>query len=255
MWVARFIDALPRILHDHPTAKFIHLTLTVRNCDVKDLRETLGLMNDAWKRLTHRKQFPAIGWVKAIEVTRNDDEGSEWHGTAHPHIHALLMVTPTYFSKHYLSQEKWVDLWQSCLKVSYRPSVDVRTIKPKNPLPPSIPPELRLTPDQLEPPFSSLPLQPPPAKVPNELVKAACEVLKYTVKPQDLVIGGSWLVDLTEQLHKTRAIATGGVFKDYLANVEENSEDLTAAKELIEAELGEPIMFNWKDKVKRYRQA
>jgi hypothetical protein len=54
--------------------------------------------------------------------------------------------------------------------------------------------------------------------------------MKYTVKPSD-IIGESddnvnekdreWLVNLTTQLHNTRAFASGGIIKNYLKKHEE----------------------------------
>ena len=61
MWKARFIKALPSIAADYPTARWIFLTLTVKNCPLPELRENLNCMNAAWKRLTLRKIFPALG--------------------------------------------------------------------------------------------------------------------------------------------------------------------------------------------------
>jgi plasmid rolling circle replication initiator protein Rep len=212
MWLARFLKAMPGVLETYQNHRFIFLTLTVRNCDVKDLRETLARMNKAWVLLTKRKQFPAIGWVKSVEVTRSKD------GSAHPHFHAILMVKPSYFkSRYYLSHQAWLELWKSCLKVDYDPSIRVKAIKEDN------------------------------------LEKALCETLKYSVKESDLVADANWLQTLTEQLHKTRAVSIGGVLKDFLS--EEEPEDLINA-DLEEEETLEDaprFAFGWREVVKRYQ--
>lgn len=125
MWWARCDQAFPRILADNPRSRFLWLTLTVRNCELTELRSTLARMNQAWKRMIGRKGFPATGWLRNVEVTRAKD------GTAHPHFHALLMVDPGYFGGHsYMSQAKWIELWQSCLRVDYKPSIRITTVKP-----------------------------------------------------------------------------------------------------------------------------
>ena len=72
---------------------YLFLTLTVRICPGDKLGDTLGELTKAWHRLVmHRQVKRAIkGWYRALEVTRNTG-GGEWHGTYHPHIHAVLAV-------------------------------------------------------------------------------------------------------------------------------------------------------------------
>lgn len=224
MWRARFFKVLPKVLEEHPKARFLFLTLTVRNCPVEELRDTVKLMNAAWKRLSERKRFPAQGWIKAIEVTRNDKTGF-----AHPHIHAILMVKPSYFSgKTYIKQSEWVELWQSCLRADYRPGVDVRTVKPKD-----------AAPDDA---------------ASAGLLEALLETFKYGVKPSDLVADGSWLIEVTNQLHKTRAVAIGGILRNYLS--EEDPEDLIHGDENPEeeevSEVDELLWVGWREMVQRY---
>lgn len=94
LWRAKFYQALPGIIAQHPTARFLFLTLTVENCRVEDLRETLQRMNQAWRRFVLRKEFSSvIGWVRTTEVTREKERS----GYAHPHFHVLLMVPSWYF--------------------------------------------------------------------------------------------------------------------------------------------------------------
>lgn len=219
MWRARFFSALPRIRQAYPDARFLFLTLTVRNCELTELRSTLTQMNKSWELLSKRKAFPALGWLRSVEVTRSTN------GTAHPHFHALLMVNPSFFTHGYLSQKKWTELWQSCLKVDYTPIVNVKAVKPSKGSEDS--------------------------EVATQLMKALCETLKYSVKPEDLVSDQAWLTELTTQLHKTRAVAVGGVFKTFISD--EEPEDL------IHSELDEDepesecsIWFGWREAVARY---
>ena len=123
-WQAKVYRALPVLRRDYPDTRFLFMTLTVRNCEVKDLRETLDLMRRAWVRLTQLRCWPARGWVRAIEITR-----SQRYRTAHPHYHCLLMVAPAYFQGDYLKQDQWAELWRQCLRVNYRPVVDIRAVK------------------------------------------------------------------------------------------------------------------------------
>lgn len=60
-----------------------------------------------------------------MEVTRNWDNNSEWYGTYHPHFHILLAVPTNYFSKNYIKQSEWTDMWQRAMKLDYTPIVHV----------------------------------------------------------------------------------------------------------------------------------
>ncbi|MFO5558388.1 protein rep, partial [Klebsiella pneumoniae] len=57
MWQARFYQSLPRIVADYPDARWMFLTLTVRNCAIGELGETLNRINMAFQRLKDRKEF------------------------------------------------------------------------------------------------------------------------------------------------------------------------------------------------------
>jgi plasmid rolling circle replication initiator protein Rep len=123
MWKARAYKVLPRIVADFPTHRWLFLTLTVKNCQIEELKETLTWMNQSWQRLTQLKIFPAVGWLKSMEVTRGKD------GSAHPHFHCLLMVKPGYFGKNYIKQAEWVEMWRKCLRIDYNPVLDVQAVK------------------------------------------------------------------------------------------------------------------------------
>ena len=207
---ARFFIALPKIREQYSTARFVFLTLTTANPHISDLRSHLAHMNKSWERLTKRKQFPAIGSLKSVEVTRQYECTNPSKCTykasktrcpnctpthyAHPHFHAILMVNASYFGEGYLSQAKWTQLWKESLRADYTPIVNVKSVKPDK--------------------GSSF------ENVDDQMAKALCETLKYSVKPSDLASDRNWLVDLTGQLHKTRAVAVGGVFKNFLSENE-----------------------------------
>uniref|UniRef100_A0A0C1QX02 Uncharacterized protein n=1 Tax=Tolypothrix bouteillei VB521301 TaxID=1479485 RepID=A0A0C1QX02_9CYAN len=219
MWLAKFFKVLPAIQQDYPNYRFIFLTLTVKNCQLSELRDTLAWMHKAWILLTKRKAFPAVGWVKSVEVTKPKEPL-----TAHPHFHCILMVPSSYFSGagKYLKHEKWRELWKSCLRVDYDPIVHISVVKPKV------------------------------GQSAFMLEAALRETLKYSVKPSDLVNDPEWLAGLTQQLHKTRAIALGGVFKKYLSDDE--PEDLIHADDLSESERvsDDLLLFTWRESIGRY---
>jgi len=125
MWQAKFHQSLPELQVQYPKARWIFLTLTVRNCSVSDLGDTLTMMNQGWQRLKDRKDFrPVLGWVRTTEVTRGGD------GSAHPHFHALIMIPPSMLSgKYYIKKARWIELWRDCARLSYDPNLDVRVVK------------------------------------------------------------------------------------------------------------------------------
>lgn len=225
MWQARFYQALPKIVADWPTSRWLFLTLTVRNCAIDELGETLTAMNAAFKRMEKRKELsPVKGWIRATEVTRGKD------GSAHPHFHCLLMVSPTWFTKHYVKQERWIELWRECLRVSYSPNVDIRTIKTKS--------------GEVV------------ANVAEQLQSSVAETLKYSVKPEDMAEDPDWFLELTRQLHKRRFISTGGALKNVLQLDRETNDDLVIADEAGGgSDDGKRTAFAWDSGKRRYRRA
>ena len=148
------------------------------------------------------------------------------------------MVPPSYFKGGaYLSQKRWAELWQACLKVDYTPVVHIQAIK--------------------------APKGTSEGQEGAAMLTAVCETLKYSVKPGDVLqednrgmSNQEWLVELTRQLHKTRAVATGGVLKEYLKLLEEEPDDLIFADEsgVTEPDLDSPrVAFGWRERTKRYK--
>ena len=221
MWQARFLKALPAIEAEHATARWLFLTLTVRNCTVTDLRRTIQDMNQAWHRLIKRREFDSntLGWIRTTEVTRGRDD------SAHPHFHVLMMVRPSYFTHNYVTQKRWTELWQDCARLDYTPIVHVKAVKPK------------LGVGSLD----QLPLR-----------RAISETLKYAVKPSDM--SDDWLIHLTQQVHHLRFIASGGVLKDVLREGEEKEEDLLLADDPDgSSDASEPdVFFKWHRTIRRY---
>ncbi|PTM51510.1 protein rep [Desmospora activa] len=167
--------------------RFLFLTLTCRNVHSEELAETLDKLFKAWGKLSRRKAFKdsVVGWFRALEVTHkmHSDE-------YHPHFHAILAVSPSYFKKKekYITQDEWVKLWQKSLGVDYTPIVDIRTAKPK--------------------------------RKGQGMESTVAEAAKYTVKPGDFLdpsdeMGTDLAVDtLDSALHSRRLVAYGGLFKE-----------------------------------------
>lgn len=98
------------------------LTLTVENCSVETLRETLRGMLSGWSRLRKRKVVceRVIHWTRSIEVTRGRQH---IRGDSHPHIHALLLAQPD--DAALLLSVDWSTLWRDVMRLSYQPMTHI----------------------------------------------------------------------------------------------------------------------------------
>lgn len=182
MWKARFYAALPELETDYPECAFMFLTLTVKNCEITELRETLDLMHKSFRKMMKYEAVGKVfkGWIRTTEVTRSKD------GKAHPHYHVLVMVNKSYFkSRDYIKHEMWRELWKKACKLDYDPVVDIRGLKNRN-----------------------------NGTVDNKMSGVIAETLKYAVKPSDLVTDVNWLFEYTRQVRKLRFVDTGGTLKN-----------------------------------------
>lgn len=221
MWKARMYQALPKLSEAYPAARWIFLTITERNVPVDQLREQLGRMGKSWHRLVKRKEFAdVLGWVKSVEITRGKD------GSAHPHFHVLLLVKSTYFKPgHYVAQPKWVEAWKGAARLDYDPVIDVRAVKSRGE---------------------------------QGITGAVAETLKYAVKNADMVADTDWFLELTRQVRRTRAVASGGVLSEVLRE-ETGQEELLRPDEEAEPEVemvdGLPqLVFSWRDRARKYQR-
>lgn len=246
LWKANMYVAYEEIKVKYPTHRWLFLTLTVKNCEITELRDTLQDMNDAWRRLIKRVEFMkgVEGWIRTTEVTRPKDIRDKdkkykricpitGNTHAHPHFHIMLLVRPSYFAKNYIKQERWGELWQSVLRVDYQPLVDIRTVKPNK----------------------------KKGQTEEDAIKSAVmETLKYSVKPDDMIGDGSkrandWFYELTKQTFKLRFVSSGGVLKDAL-----KSDDDITNDDLINTNQDEEdtntddrrLMFTYKKVVHKY---
>lgn len=201
MWQARFYDAIPKIMEQYVGYRFLFLTLTVKNCPVNELSNTLIWMNKSFRKMLKYKALDSWqGWLKTTEVTRNAQTNE-----AHPHFHILVMVKPSYFKKDYIKQFEFVEFWQKALKCDYLPNVDIRTVKNKH-------------------------------NNKNDLETAVQELLKYSVKEADLLSDQDFLYTLTDEIFKKRFISSGGILKNILKENDESDEDFLSNEELNEIE-------------------
>ena len=176
--------------------RFLFLTLTCKNVHGEDLSNQIDDLFSAFRKMTRRKIFNQAvkGWFRALEITHNIDKISKNYDTYHPHFHMVLMVNKSYFddSKLYISHEKWVELWKSCMNIDYEPFVNIKAFK---------------------------------SGTKEETEKSVAEVAKYTVKDDDLIIkdeNGQVDEELTDDavfildraLANRRLVAFGGKLRE-----------------------------------------
>lgn len=220
VWRARLFNAVPKLIADHPTAKFIFLTLTVSNVPVNELSAAVIRLNKAWDKMRKRKQWPAIGYLRALEVTKQ-----KYLDYVHPHIHALLVVTPSYYRRGYIKTKGWRDMWRESLKVDYDPIVDVRAIKPKKG---------------------------------KDMTESVLSVLSYHVKgittDERIYDDVEWFSELFDQTNRIRTVSLGGIIRDYLR--EDDPEDLITLESEDETHGNENeqnvLFYGWNSTVKKY---
>lgn len=193
-WAA-LINRLPGIIAPHEPLSWVMLTLTVRNVPVSELKATVRHMLQSWRRLTRCDVWPAVGWLRSVELTINPDTRE-----AHPHIHALLAVKPGYFNgRNYITQARWAELWQRSLKVDYTPIVDVRRVKPRQDIP-GLSGSAQMA------------------------LSGISEVMKYVTKPSDVSSMPVDTVAALEALHRVRMVEGGGILKGILSMLDEQTE-------------------------------
>ena len=208
---SRIVD---EAIKQEPKARFLFLTLTVRNVKGENLNATLTSLTQSFDRLFRRVKVKKnlLGYLRSVEVTHNEKEN-----TYHPHIHVLMMVKSSYFksSDDYLSQKEWSEMWSQSLKVDYFPIVDIRGVKQSY----------------------------------QGVEKAIVETAKYPVKPMNLDVTDKQVVDdLYQGLYRKRQLGFGGLFKTIKKQLElddiENG-DLIHTSDKNELSEGAKIVAIW----------
>ena len=197
---------LDEAVRQQPTAKFLFLTLTVRNVrDGHNLKIAMRHLTASFNRFSMYKKFQdnIIGYVRSTEVTVNKDNGSY-----HPHIHVLLMVRSSYFNRSYIKSDEWRALWRKAAKLDYDPVIDIRKVTDK--------------------------------RGGKSLKSAALETAKYQTKSKDYLnddvadcVNRQRLNDLEYALAGTRQFGFGGVLKEIAMQlkIDENDDDLIHVEE------------------------
>lgn len=244
----KLFPALHRLMVDYPDKHFIFLTLTVKNCHQSDLRRTLALMQSGWHRLSGRSDFPAIGYLNSVELTRPRDcfykgfylgrfgtklvnrwqsllkQQGIWQSQlwseyftedVHPHFHVLMMVDASYFEDSYIDHFGWVTRWRLAMKLDYSPVVDIRRVYGQGH---------------------------------QAIQQAVFEVTKYVVKTNDITDTFAALV--FRQLHGLKLIKLAGLLADYAkqSDIDQIIETGESGQEV--RQFGVPLHYVWNDDVK-----
>ena len=213
-----------------PKAKFIFLTLTVKNVPGEELGAELSRLSKAFKRLFDRAKVKkaVIGYLRAVEVTYSAERDDY-----HPHIHVLLMVKASYFKKaeYYISQEEWTEMWEQSAKLDYKPVVHVRKVRPNKRKANG---EMDLRGGVLE-----------VAKYPTKPIEKMGKTEKQKLKVTD---------DLMKALKNKRQIGFGGLFKEIrkelqlddvergdLIHIDDENQDVSMGVEIV-------AIWNWERK-------
>ena len=251
--------------------KYIFLTLTVKNVYKDELKNTLDLMTKSFNKMNQRKDFKKSikGYFRSLEINYDSSEFitiDMYYGNAkkhiksrkeyydkiglkvgdknpnfnkyHPHFHLILAVNKSYFcdKTYYLSQEKWTELWKSCLGIDYFPVVNVKKIKENND---------------------------------KNLKKAVAETAKYSVKPDDFLITDDdenikenmtdeVVKTLDQALHRKRLTSFGFIFKEVhrklnLDDVEDGNLGLTDNDDLRKDLTNTILRYQWNIGIKNYK--
>lgn len=201
----RTLDELAKLA---PDSKAIHVVLTVRNCDLSQLRTVLKQLSQGFTKLKKRKLFRdfVIGYARSIEITKSKD------GSCHPHIHVICIVSSWYTRQ--ISYGDWVEMWRESCNLSYNPIVWA---------------------EHAYVPYSS-------AQYTEEYLdtytsaaakEAIIEAIKYTMKPEALAATAQAgdVGDLAHAIKGLRMVSYGGLLKTARAAVnaaDETEEQLPA---------------------------
>lgn len=207
------ISILMEHLRKEENKEFIFLTLTAPNVIGDKLDDEIKNYNKSFERLMKRKEVKNIvkGYIRKLEITYNSDVSSKSYNTYHPHFHVVIAVNKTYFKKSdlYISQQRWLELWQEATGDSSITQVDVRKSKSNN-------------------------------------LKEVYELAKYSAKDSDYLISRPVFNVFYKALKGKQLIVFSGLFKD--ANTMYENGELDYYKVSDEIEYVYMMCYQWKQR-------
>lgn len=213
---------------------FIHLVLTVPNCPMNELRETLGYMEKCSSRLFNIKALKKAfcGIVRCTEVTYNSNTFS-----FHPHFHCLIAVKKSYFtSRDYISQKKLVSLWSACWALKHE--------------------NIRYVSDELI--YETVNTESLQVHVEKADDGALPEIAKYCVKPLELELSRKERAKVLDALflgmHGKRLIQTYGVIKEACHDLKVDLEKCFDIDTLTNVDIEALRVYNWNYATHKFEQ-
>ena len=107
-----------------PTASFYHFCATAPDCRPEEIRETLTALKAGWARLIRKGVFQryCVGWFLTFEVVASKKDPK----LENAHVHAVVIMAPSYSGRYYLNGEDWQQLWQEeCVDPTFFRSMEV----------------------------------------------------------------------------------------------------------------------------------
>ncbi|MGL5937039.1 MAG: protein rep [Cetobacterium sp.] len=192
--------------------ELIFLTLTAPNVVSELLESEIKDFNKSFERLVKTKDFKNIckGYIRKLEVTYNAKED-----TYHPHFHVVIAVNKNYFTKNYINQKKWLEMWQVAKRNPKITQVDIRKAKLDD-------------------------------------MKGVYEMATYSAKASDYLFSEDTFDTFYNALKGKQLITFNGLFKEILKEIKEgkHSELLESDGEIYNKQL----WFNWiKEKYELFR--
>jgi plasmid rolling circle replication initiator protein Rep len=167
---AQFLLVAHKLLELYPNTIFLFQTLTLRNCPVNALSDTLTHLNKSFTRYASYKRIKTAfkGVFRTLETTYNPETD-----TFHPHIHSIVAVNKGYFrGSSYISFSDIQRFWKKALQVDYDPDCDIRRVRLKKKGISTVSEEIQLMDKAL---------------MEDALGSGGAEVAKYSTKVGDIV--------------------------------------------------------------------
>ena len=120
-------ESLNLMRENAPGLRVLFLTLTTPSCDAQDLKRELNDLPKKFAKLIRRPELKAylIGCVRVVEISFNQEAE-----TFHPHLHVILVVRASYIGRGYISQARFLTLWQEVTKRADITQVRIKPVKP-----------------------------------------------------------------------------------------------------------------------------
>ena len=124
-----FIQMFNVVKHLEGQYRFLHLVLTIPNCDTGgELVEGIKLLYASFSKFYKYKEVKQAfkGCLRCLEISYNYENNS-----FHPHLHCLIAVNNSYFNdtRVYLSYDKIRQLWTKACKADKPLQIYIRACK------------------------------------------------------------------------------------------------------------------------------